>query len=65
MAKFTEGTRVRVPINNQTAPAMWRGREGVVTFAPGGLSPVEQHYSVRLDGDDTDELMFEGQIEAA
>ena len=39
--------------------------EGVVTFAPGGLSPVEQHYSVRLDGDDTDELMFEGQIEAA
>ena len=68
MARFTVGERVRIPINNQTAPSIWRGREGVVTSVPppiGSQSLVEQQYMVRLDGADSDEPMFEGQIEEA
>ena len=71
MQKFTEGQRVSVPQSSQHAPTNLLGRAGTVNFVgpivfdAGVASIVEPQYSVRFDGDELDQMVWESWLEPA
>ena len=71
MPRFSEGQRVRVPVDTPTAPSPLYGRVGTVTFVgpPQALiiegqpiEPLEQQYLVRFDGDGHGEEALESWL---
>ena len=72
MSTFSEGQRVRVPMNTPPAPSLLYGRVGTVTSVgpPQALiveghpiEPLEQQYMVRFDGDNHGEEALESWLE--
>ena len=69
MHMFKQGQRVI--IRQSAAPTMLFGRVGIVTyvgpivFDTGVSAMVEPQYSVRLDGDENDQMAWESWLEPA
>ena len=69
MHMFRQGQRVIIRQSN--APAVLFGRAGIITsvgpiqFDAGVAAIVEPQYSVRLDGDDNDQMAWESWLEPA